>query len=221
MENRTVLIDICGTLFDSNTTLDFLDFLLCSRSYRLLRRMARSLPWRAFNRCCRRLTGRDPTREMLLRHLRGRTRQELATAAEAFYETCLAARIRPRLQEIVAEVKAAGYEPCLASATLDCIARTVARRWRIGRCCSSELDYDGDRCTGRLRRDLLGRKLEYLKEAGILPPFAMTVTDDRSDMPLLRLSERVLVVTRRKRAARWRRALRKNRITRYQILCCQ
>lgn len=103
MENRTVLIDICGTLFDSNTTLDFLDFLLCSRSYRLLRRMARSLPWRAFNRGFRRLTGRDPTREMLLRHLRGYTRQELATAAEAFYETCLAARIRPRLQEIVAE----------------------------------------------------------------------------------------------------------------------
>lgn len=220
MENRTVLIDICGTLFDSNTTLDFLDFLLCSRSYRLLRRMARSLPWRAFNCGFRRLTGRDPTREMLLRHLRGYTRQELATAAEAFYETCLVARIRPRLQEIVAEVKAAGYEPCLASATLDCIARTVARRWGIGRCCASELDYDGDRCTGRLRRDLLGRKLEYLKEAGIHPPFAMTITDDRSDMPLLRLSERVLVVARRKRAARWRRTLRKNRITRYQILCC-
>lgn len=220
MENRTVLIDICGTLFDSNTTLDFLDFLLCSRSYRLLRRMARSLPWRAFNRGFRRLTGRDPTRAMLLRHLKGRTRQELATAAEAFYETCLVARIRPRLQEIVAEVKAAGYEPCLASATLDCIARTVARRWGIGRCCASELDYDGDRCTGRLRRDLLGRKLEYLKEAGIHPPFAMTITDDRSDMPLLRLSERVLVVARRKRAARWRRTLQKNRITRYQILCC-
>ena len=220
MENRTVLIDICGTLFDSNTTLDFLDFLLCSRSYRLLRRMARSLPWRAFNRGFRRLTGRDPTREMLLRHLRGYTRQELATAAEAFYETCLVARIRPRLQEIVAEVKAAGYEPCLASATLDCIARTVARRWGIGRCCASELDYDGDRCTGRLRRDLQGRKLEYLKEAGILPPFAMTITDDRSDMPLLRLSERVLVVARRKRAARGRRTLRKNRITRYPNLCC-
>ena len=94
MENRTVLIDICGTLFDSNTTLDFLDFLLCSRSYRLLRRMARSLPWRAFNRCFRRLTGRDPTRAMLLRHLKGRTRQELSTSAEAFYYSCLVARFR-------------------------------------------------------------------------------------------------------------------------------
>ncbi len=48
----------------------------------------------------------------------------------------------------------------------------------------------------------------------------MTTPAARSDMPLLRLSERVLVAARRKRAARWRRALRKNRITRYQILCC-
>ena len=220
MENRTVLIDICGTLFDSNTTLDFLDFLLCSRSYRLLRRMARSLPWRAFNRGFRRLTGRDPTREMLLRHLRGYTRQELATAAEAFYETCLVARIRPRLQEIVAEVKAAGYEPCLASATLDCIARTVARRWGIGRCCASELDYDGDRCTGRLRRDLQGRQPEYPQEGGNPPPLSLTLTRERPEMPPLRPSERGVLVAPRKRAAPGRRDPGKNRITRYQILCC-
>ncbi len=169
MENRTVLIDICGTLFDSNTTLDFLDFLLCSRSYRLLRRMARSLPWRAFNRGFRRLTGRDPTREMLCATC-GATRGRSWRRPPKPSTINVPRRPDPpaRLQEIVAEVKAAGYEPCLASATLDCIARTVARRWGIGRCCSSELDYDGDRCTGRLRRDLLGRKLEYLKEAGIL-----------------------------------------------------
>ena len=95
MENRTVLIDICGTLFDSNTTLDFLDFLLCSRSYRLLRRMARSLPWRAFNRGFRRLTGRDPTREVLLRPLRAYTRQAPAPAALAFHETGPVARDAP------------------------------------------------------------------------------------------------------------------------------
>ena len=170
MENRTVLIDICGTLFDSNTTLDFLDFLLCSRSYRLpaadgaepaVARIQPRLPPPHGPRSDAEMlappaglhaAGAGDGRRSLLRKRASPPGSARACRRSSPSE---GRRLRtlPGLRHLDDHRPHRG--PALGNRPLPL---------------PSELDYDGDPLHGRLRRDPAGPQARILKEAGILPP---------------------------------------------------
>ena len=218
MKLKIAIIDICGTLFESNTTFDFLDYFIRSWKFRLFRKISKSIIWRVFNKICRRLGGWDLTRIIALRFLKGYSRQQLTVAAEDFYNTYLVHKIQQPVYVVVEELRRTGYKLCLVSATLDCIAEVVARKWRIESYYSSSLRYDNSFCEGCLRTDYLGKKIEYLRRIGIYPPFDVTLTDDFSDMGLLRNSHKCIVVSKRSKTESWIENLKRAGIDNYELI---
>lgn len=218
MKHEIAVIDICGTLFDSNTTFDFLDFYIRSRRFVLFRKISKCYTWRIFNKVCFRLTGFDLTRRIALKSLRGHSRQEIASAAENFYDSVLVNKIHKPVQDIVLNLKRSGCRLCLASATLDCIADVVARKWDIDICYSSSLSYSGSVCEGRLLDDLLAKKIECLKLNHIYPPYDLVLTDDFTDIELLRNSTMGFVVSEQRKIPTWVKRLKKQRVENYKLI---
>lgn len=206
-----VLVDICGTLYQSNTTFDFLDFYLRMPSYRWFRRISRTVCWRALNRVCLYGWRYDLTRRIALSFLKGKTCCELEAAAARFVDEFLCNKENGEVIDRVTSLQKENTV-VLVSATLDFIAAAIAARWGIERFYASQPAYRNGVCRGYLRTDLLGDKAAALRREGILPPYEWVITDNLSDLALVREARRTWVVTYPRTCRRWEAVVRKYRL---------
>jgi phosphoserine phosphatase len=185
-EKKYVIVDICGTLYHSNTTFDFLGFYLQLRSYRRFRKLSRSIAVRLVNKTLLHLFRFDMIRWCAVRFLKGKTQEELLEAAHRFYDAVLRFKINHAALEKVSSF-ALERRPVLVSATLDFIARVIAEKLYIPDVFSTELEYDaGGACRGRIKNDLLGSKAHFLAQKNLSDAYDAVITDNYSDRSLFR-----------------------------------
>lgn len=215
---HVILLDICGTIFRSNTTFDFLDYTFrFNHSYRRYRRFSKLFVCRVVTGLIYRLFKNDIKRKFFLRFLKGYTSEELQQMVHNFYQSFLLERIN---EPIVNRVKETSHNVVIVSATIEPIAKTVANKLGIKHYYSTELEYDEyGKCTGNIKNDLLGRKLSTLLNNEILPTYALTISDDITDLPLFKKSESSIIVTPNKRLIKWKQLIKKNNISNVQFIC--
>lgn len=184
------IVDICGTLFQSNTTFDFLDFWFKKESwYQRMKRLRRYKVIGFANSIFFRLFHVDVLRSYAISQLKGYSKTELQKMSNRFYEDYLSTVIHNDVVEIIEEKRKNGYELIAVSATLDCIADEICQKLNIPKKFSSTLDYDKyGICTGRLKKDWLACKLVNLIEESINPPYDFVITDNYSDVDIIKNS---------------------------------
>lgn len=216
--SNIVLVDIDGTLFDANSTFDFLDSLPNSLIYRIYRRLSKTYAARAVNKLSIYIFKTDIIRAIGIHRLRGFSQEELNCLGETFYDTYL---IRKRISSVfkmVDEEKCRGKRIILASATMDFLSDIIKRKTGADFCIGTELSYINGICTGRIAKDRLGEKITALKSAGISFPVDLTITDNITDCELLCLSERKTIIVYPKERNRWRKLIKKYNYDRVMIL---
>lgn len=119
---RPILVDICWTLYRSNTTFDFLDWFVSDAGYKRLRRFFGLCPVRLLNLLMVRLTHYDLQRHLALRYIRHIPEKEIQAHANEFVNHVLASR---RIEEAWETVQ--GRRVILASGTIPVIAQAVAQ----------------------------------------------------------------------------------------------
>ena len=215
MRDKYFIIDICGTLFRSNTTFDFVRYYYGDR---WTTRILFSFPFRVLNRMLDKMLGYEPMRQGLIRMLRGQSRQGLRQMAEQFYDQFLLPRENKMVTELVQQKREQGYIPVILSATIDPIAEAVASRLEIEQTYSSLLSYSEEGiCRGVLQTDLLRSKRTELEAHGIRPPYAGIVTDNYSDGELIEQSGEPYLVNYKCEEA-WTHVLSKDTIKRCRII---
>lgn len=188
-----LLIDICGTLFFSNTTFDFLDFIVDNPRYRLLRRTMRCRPCRMINSVVYRIAHIDLFRRLALKNLKGINRNTLLLKADIFYDLHLASCRNKAVFNIIDNLRGQ-YTPLLVSATIGPVAEVIGERENIAVAVSSELGYHNGICTGRLATDRLHSKAAALTSLSIMPPYGCIITDNPADAPIVRQSQKAYIV---------------------------
>lgn len=185
------IIDICGTLFKSNTTFDFMKYYFENEKWYIrLNKIRKNKFLIVLNRLTHKLFKFDVIRYLYIRHLCGFSRSQLELMTSRYYEDFLLKRINTPIIKLIEKKRGEGFHLVIASATLDIISKEVAKRMGVEDQLSSELKYDkNDVCTGKLKTDLLARKLEYLRIKGIGEPFGGIVTDNDSDIDLIKRSK--------------------------------
>ena len=197
---RYTLTDICWTLFSSNTTFDFLDFLFSSNaSYRRLRRLFKTRAGKYANLLLYRLFRYDMHRRLAARHLKGMTRTELEQKAEQFYQSYLLPRKIENVWRVLPKENIV-----IASGTLDVIANTVAKHIGAYKVYASRLQYKNDVCTGTLSDILLTKHLHI---AGI--EHFDIITDNLTDAELVNKAEKATIVTYNN-LSRWKKRVGNN-----------
>jgi phosphoserine phosphatase len=210
-ENRPPLavFDLCDTLVAENTTVGFLRFYAeatgATRLKRALRRWtSRRSPFFYLGAVAHRLAGVDLGRRRMLAALAGEPRDSLREQADIYAGNLLKHGGNEVVLEQLRELEEAGAEVIIVSSSIDIVVARIAAR--IGtNYLASELEFAGERCTGRLTRDLTGNKLAALDEAGMLSGRSVIVfTDNRTDRSLVHAADRAtIIIPRGKKTEHW------------------
>jgi phosphoserine phosphatase len=168
METRGIAVfDVCGTITKTNNTSDFIGF--------ILRRDGAfaCLPFVLLRIGCllcripglRRLVSAPRLRERQIALLRGRSAAHLRESGNLYAEALFAqGLVNGRILDAMRREKEQGRTIVLVSAAIDPPIAAIASRLGIRDFISSELETVDGRCTGRLERDLLGRKQTVLEK---------------------------------------------------------
>lgn len=195
MNKEYFLIDICGTIFNSNTTFDFLKFYFSKKHwYKILIMIRKIKILIIINAIFMRLFQIDLLRYWALTHLKGYTKEQLSSMSDIFYKEYLTKRTNKEATEIIERMKRENKELILVSATLDCIAFAVSKNMNIPCVFSSKLAFKNNKCLGRLQHDLLANKPNVLVDNKINPPYWGIITDNYSDMALIKKSQHVFLI---------------------------
>lgn len=215
---QIIIIDICGTLYDSNTTFDFLDFSIHNTKYKCFRNLTKTIPWRAFNHLILNLFQTDLTRYYAVKFLKGMTINELENKMDNFYVEKLSHLKHLEVWEMVEKLKKNGEQLILVSATLDFIAKKISSEIGIQSVFPSTLKFKNLVCRGTIKNDLLGRKVQFLESRNIYSPFKSVITDNFSDLEIIKVSSKNFLITKEKNITKWKGLLIKNCIKNYELI---
>lgn len=188
---RIAIVDVCGTLYDTNTTAGFVRF-----HHRRVRNVARAgilnaatsrqLPLRVLLVALGKLLRFDILRSALIYSLIGESVAELKISAVGYVDALRGEAI-PQVHELVDRYRSEGRQLVLASNSLHYVISEISSRLGGAFVASEVFDVDG-RSAGRLSKDITGRKraaLESLLNVNLSDIDYVVVTDNRTDMPLL------------------------------------
>lgn len=216
-----VLVDICGTLYNANTTMTFLDYsFMKNKKYNIFRKLSKTFFIRILNTLIFKFFKYDCIRRFGISFLRGMNKTEINKLVDKYYDNFLQHKILFKPTQILNNYRK-NYRIVLVSATLDCIAQKVALEMGITDYLSSKLNYKNDVCCGALEFDLLFNKLTYLKQLGYGNSYEMTLSDNISDVELMRLSKENYIVTTKKNLNIWHRITVNKKISNYKIILVQ
>ena len=203
-EADVFVFDVCDTLFYSNTTFDFLRFVLAQRGsggkQTVLKLVsAKWSPLFVGLVVWQKVTGGDPVKAVALHLLAGISRAELYELGRRFVAEFLPARRIARTHELLAGLAQTQTRVLLLSASLDPVIAALAEALGPVEFVSSQLEYDAQGiCTGRLQQELTGKKQHALQKllAGRTEPLRLAVaTDNFTDHGLVsQASVRYVVV---------------------------
>ncbi|GHT86570.1 hypothetical protein FACS1894137_12340 [Spirochaetia bacterium] len=212
------LIDICGTIYNSNTTFDFLDYIFNkNKLYKYVRIIFRAKLLIIINYILLYMFKYDFIRSSLIKFLYGYSRQELILKANCFIDEILNDKKQINVLNVIKNI-AINNELILVSSTLDCIAKQVADELCIDKYFASELEYNNNICTGKIKKDYLFLKLDMIQKNGISPLFNVTVSDNISDIELMKQSMFSYIVVSQKNKKKWYKKIEKYALTDYEII---
>lgn len=195
-EKTLIVCDVCDTLYNSNTTFDFIRFFV-NRKGGLGRLWlsiisSRYSPLFYFLIVAGKIFRTDLVRILALRLLSGLDRKKLSDLAFDFHDSVLQKRKNEKVFSLLERLKKDG-DVMLLSSSIDPVIGAIAQRNGFS-FQSSTLGYKNDVSSGSLSQDLTGIKHKQLaawkKEYNRLA----VVTDNHSDYDLVKMADERYVV---------------------------
>lgn len=181
-----LVLDICGTLLEDNTTRSYLDGI----ALRGWRRSCRDLALSRWGALLDAKVSSGASRALGVFSLRGLAMASLAEWGRRYATAALARNVVPEVLAWVQDFQSRGRPVYLASATLDVVAEPLARELRCAGWVASRLASAHGCCLGRFVCDATGRKAELLRQRHPEVDLAAcaVLTDNPEDTDLLQLA---------------------------------
>lgn len=219
MKSNVLLVDIDGTIYNANSTFDFLDYyFIKSFKYRVFRKSSKSIIGRVINKISIVLFHYDLIRALGVKYLKGYNLNELRMMTKKFYTDCLYPKRYDQILQTIKNEKKIGHRIVLASATLDFISEFIATEIEADDYISTELCYKNNICVGKIKSDRLGHKEYALANIGISFPVYKTITDNVTDYWLLQNSESSIVIVYPSEKNKWKQLISKYKFVNQDIL---
>ena len=195
-QNKEVWVfDVCGTLYRSNTTFDFLDFFFKKRDSKKLKKLLairnKKSPFYWYRAILFKLFHIDRFRASAVGLMKGYEKQLIEAEASSFLEDVLEKVKIMESFDVLNDSKAAGFKVILASNSIEPVVRTIAEKLEVEYISTSLKVKDG-KYTGAVLEEMTGAKHLKLKKAGVLD--FNVVTDNYSDFQLVKQAKRKKVV---------------------------
>ncbi|MCC6453061.1 MAG: haloacid dehalogenase-like hydrolase [Acidobacteria bacterium] len=198
--NKLAVFDVCDTLYYSNTTHDFIRFVIelpeSERTKRALYSFlnSKALPIRYLLILISVATGWDAPKAINLRFLRGMTADRMEGLADRFVDQFLKERIIAETNDLLLKFRNEGLRIVLCSSSIEPVVTAVARATGITDQVSSTLIYEQEIFSGRIGEETVGKKLSFLRMAFPETEIEYAVSDNMSDADLLSAARRAIAV---------------------------
>jgi HAD superfamily phosphoserine phosphatase-like hydrolase len=173
-----LLLDVCHTLFKSNTTFDFLDFYLGGTAE--FKHM-QSLRGRISYRVRQKFGAVDTVRLTSISLLKDHPKVELERGAREFVKSL---RVIEPVFNLISHYREEGYEIALLSSSLDFIVQSIGESLGISRWHATRLNYVYGTCNGEIKEDLLGEKQNVIKST-YMNRKCVLISDNKEDINCL------------------------------------
>jgi HAD superfamily phosphoserine phosphatase-like hydrolase len=202
---KIAVFDVCDTLYMSNTTYDFIDYYLQSKSlYQLLLfRICRSRPLIPLWVLLGHLYDMDIFRKFAVRLLHGAEEQYIRIKASCFVSEVLFRRENASALALMKRLQKEGYTIVLASASLLFVVEEVASVLSVSEYFACSLESRNGLLTGRYLHDIRGRKDCVIARRFPNCIDLVVVTDNREDINLILKASHAWIVCDQRRRWRW------------------
>ena len=204
MKDKIALIDFCGTIADFQTFDPYLLYVI-EREYPHRSRVLNSWPVR---RGCELLTlimhafgWRHYLYKLLLvRQLNGLRREKLEEYGKLYYEQRIRNHLISSTLEIISALREQDYRLMIVSGGSELYIQWFAQEYGIDDVLGARFEYNSDICTGKLLIECMGLEKqailqEYMRSHGIAGELAVGISDSRSDLPMLELCQKKIVIS--------------------------
>ena len=207
---KTIVFDVCDTLFYSNTTFDFIKFVLYRKNKLnylvfLLVNSKLSPFFYPIYFLQKFIYKSDLFKKFSLKLLVGYSKEELENSGNDFFHQFLKHRKITQTHHLLDMAKTNGEDIYLVSASLEPVVSAIAENYNL-KYFSSSLDYQDNLFTGYLIEDLSGIKGEKLNDhINLVAEDLTVVTDNLSDQKLMKLAgERFVIVYNNRDKTLWK-----------------
>lgn len=213
---RNIILDICDTLYYSNTTFDFLSYLDSRENNR--NRVLLSLRKMKFIMCINafifKFSHIDLFRKICIFFiLKGKEVSYINNLCDEFVHKYLIKKKIPATFKII-EKYSHQNNIIICSASISPIVSSIAKNIQCNTYFSTELEVKNNTYTGKVKNDILGKKSSIL--AGL--NYDLVITDNKSDIDIIKKSKNVILISVEKNITFWNEFLKKNKDINAEII---
>ncbi|EEJ3487262.1 hypothetical protein CB005_001730 [Salmonella enterica subsp. arizonae serovar 56:z4,z23:-] len=213
---KIAIVDVCDTLYSSNTTFDFLDSIASTEIEKKLLSLRKNKWLMLLNSIFFKLFNMDFYRRLCVYIiLSGKEVNDIKLKSEFFVDNVLCGKKIFQSHEIIENLKKE-YQISLCSASIEPVVEVIARRLNCSMYFSSNLSVANNKYTGFIKGDLLGRKKEYLQKINI--HYDLVITDNKSDLDLIKASKNSIIISQAKDVRHWTHFKNKNKTLNIKVV---
>lgn len=210
---KLLILDICDTLYTSNTTFDFLKFF--SRNNKLLSNLLnlrKNIFLRILNKLSLKILKKDLIKILYIYYLRGKSEKEIKMLTLEFYEKILQNKFKIEVLKKLDNYKKEEFEIIIVSGTLDFIADLIAEKLNIDNYFATKLEIKNDLFTGKIQKDLLLEKEIIIKKILDKNKYEEIhlMTDNITDYNLVKYAKKAIIVLNDKNSCFWKKNIKNN-----------
>jgi HAD superfamily hydrolase (TIGR01490 family) len=192
---KIAVFDVCGTLYDSNTTFDFLDdFFKNNNKYIRFRKITNNIFFVATNHYINKFFHVDLIRKCAISFLKGRSSKEVNLASSKFLTEILSDKKVNEVFKLLTHYRNEGFKIILMSASLDVIIKEIQVEVNANNYFSTQLEVINGKYTGKIKNDMTHKKANAFNENFDLVDELVVVTDNLSDLPLVSLATKKYII---------------------------
>jgi len=203
---KIAVFDVCGTLYDSNTTFDFLDdYFSKDKKYRLFRKFSKSLVAKVLNYPFYKFFYYDIIRIIATGFLKNIPKETVDSAMNEFVFEKLESKIKNDIYTLLTEYKKKGFTIILMSGSYSSIIKNVNQYFQTDGYFASELEVLNDKYTGKFMSDQLFNKKEVLLEMYPNITELIVLSDNLTDYELMKEADYGYAICKKpKQVAFWK-----------------
>jgi HAD superfamily phosphoserine phosphatase-like hydrolase len=192
---KVLVCDVCGTLYDSNTTFDFLDYYFKdNKKYIFYRKLTKTFPIKLITYPFYKYLKYDIVRYAMTQFLKNENYLMVDKKAEEFVYNILSSKIKREIIKILEEYRNKNYKIILMSGSYDFIVKHVSNYFDTDAFFASQLEEKNETYTGFYAFDNLHSKKDVLKNNYAVIDELIVISDNLTDLELFLIANKSFAI---------------------------
>jgi len=203
---KIAVFDVCGTLYNANTTFAFLDdYFSANKKYLFFRKVSNLFVVKVLNHYIYKYFKMDIIRVVATSFLKGEKVETVASYSHKFVHQKLQNKIKQNIYKKLKQYKEENYTIVLMSGSYEFIIKDVLDYVGADYFFASKLEVNNGVYEGRYEEDILLSKLQLLKKEFPTISTLVVLSDNKTDLNLmLEANEAFAICNKKKHCSFWK-----------------